>query len=273
MPRAIWLSDLHLNFVCDDPQGPFDEEYHRFVEDVRRANADLVLVGGDLAEAPTLTIFLDRIVDDFSLPIYFVLGNHDCYRGSIAASREVARNYQRPPAQVCYLSASDVVPLGEKTALIGHDGWADGRCGNYEWSRVKINDYTYIQEFILAGEEHRLATLHALGDEAADHMRRVLPQALSSFEHVVLLTHVPPFQGAAWHREQLCDYEWAPHFACAAAGEAILEAMSHARHRRLTVLCGHTHGAGEYRPLPNVVVWTAGAEYGQPTIQRVLDLE
>jgi hypothetical protein len=43
--------------------------------------------------------------------------------------------------------------------------------------------------------------------------------------------------------------------------------------RRLTVLCGHTHGLGEAQPAANVIVYTGGARYGEPEIQRVLELE
>ncbi len=43
-------------------------------------------------------------------------------------------------------------------------------------------------------------------------------------------------------------------------------------HRRLTVLCGHTHGRGEAAILPNLRVLTAGAIYGQPGIERLFDL-
>lgn len=42
--------------------------------------------------------------------------------------------------------------------------------------------------------------------------------------------------------------------------------------RQLTVLCGHTHGAGETRPLDNVLILTGGAEYGRPVVQRVFEL-
>jgi hypothetical protein len=56
-------------------------------------------------------------------------------------------------------------------------------------------------------------------------------------------------------------------------GEAILEIMVEYPEHRLTVLCGHTHGRGECQPTPNVQVFTGGAEYGQPTIQRVFEFD
>jgi hypothetical protein len=38
----------------------------------------------------------------------------------------------------------------------------------------------------------------------------------------------------------------------------------------MSVLCGHTHGAGEARILPNLDVKTGGAEYGGPSLQELL---
>jgi hypothetical protein len=40
----------------------------------------------------------------------------------------------------------------------------------------------------------------------------------------------------------------------------------------LTVLCGHTHSAGESQPLDNVLILTGGADYGRPAITRTFDL-
>ena len=37
------------------------------------------------------------------------------------------------------------------------------------------------------------------------------------------------------------------------------------------VLCGHTHGAGVYSPAANVIIHTAGAEYGAPNVQRLFE--
>jgi hypothetical protein len=44
-------------------------------------------------------------------------------------------------------------------------------------------------------------------------------------------------------------------------------------HRRLTVLCGHTHGEGECRVSSNLWVVTGGATYGRPRVQRVIEVE
>ena len=71
----------------------------------------------------------------------------------------------------------------------------------------------------------RRSLLNALGDEAAAHVRQLLLQAVGYFAEVVLLTHVPPWLEAACHAGKVCDYEYAPHFASRAIGEAIVAVM------------------------------------------------
>jgi hypothetical protein len=77
---------------------------------------------------------------------------------------------------------------------------------------------------------------------------------------------------ACWHEGHLSDDEWAPHFVCLTLGETILEIMQAWPQRQLTVLCGHTHGAGECRPAANIHILTGGAEYGSPQIVRAFEL-
>lgn len=163
-----------------------------------------------------------------------------------------------------------VVALTEKTALIGHDGWADGRLGAGAVSPVMLNDYLQIAELSGIGRAERFRRLGALGDEAAAHFRKWLPKALATHERVILLTHVPPFREACWHEGRISDDDYLPHFASLAAGEVLREIMASHPERHLTVLCGHTHSPGICQPLPNLVVKTGGARYGEPRLQEVI---
>jgi hypothetical protein len=115
--------------------------------------------------------------------------------------------------------------------------------------------------------------LHALGDEAAAHFHQVVPQALEQSDHVLVLTHVPPFHEACWHRGQISDENWAPHFTCQAVGKALKEIMQRCPDRRMTVLCGHTHTAGQAQILANLTVLTGEAQYGAPKVQQILEVE
>ena len=105
-----------------------------------------------------------------------------------------------------------------------------------------MQDYRLIAELAGRDKRQRREVLQSLGDEAAAHIRQVLPRALADHRDVVLLTHVPPWREACWYEGRLSDDQWAPHFSCRAMGEAILECAAAHPDQRLTVLCGHTHG-------------------------------
>lgn len=265
MVRVLWLTDLHFNFVAP-------REIDQFLMCVEAERPDWVLVGGDIGEANDVALHVRRIAARLSGRIAFVLGNHDFYRGSIAGVRdEVAALCQEIPRLV-YLNDAEVVELAPSVGIVGHDGWADARVGDYERSDVMLNDYRLIRELAFVGKAERRGLLEKLGDEAAAHIRRVLPLALERYEHVMLLTHVPPLREACWHDGHISDDEWSPHFTCLAVGNAILEIMPQWPKRRLTVLCGHTHSPGECRPLLNVEIFTGEARYGSPAVQRVWEI-
>ena len=61
------------------------------------------------------------------------------------------------------------------------------------------------------------------------------------FQHIMVLTHVPPFREACWHEGRISDDNWLPHFTCKAVGDVLIEAMAANPDHRMTVLCGHTH--------------------------------
>lgn len=268
MTRLAWLTDIHLDHAPPD-------RFDALCAEVEAAGADRVLIGGDIAEAPTVAVYLGRLADRLARPIDFVLGNHDYYRGSLKAVRDDLRDYCRRRPSLTYLSQSGVVPLGHSTALVGHDGWGDARLGDFDGTDLMLNDELLIEDLRDAAFDRPAlrARLEALGDEAAAHLRRLLPEALAGFPRVVVLTHVPPFRAAAWHRGRPSDDEWLPRFSCQAVGNTLLEAATAHPDRHLLVLCGHTHGAGEVEVRPNLHVLTGAATYGEPHMQRVLALD
>lgn len=262
--RLAWLTDIHLNFV--EPAG-----FDRLLVEIRQADPEGVLISGDIAEADTLIEELGRLVAALTCPIHFVLGNHDFYRGWIAPVRLEAAQLARENRRLTYLTAAGVMPLSDRTALVGHDGWGDGGYGDAVGTQVLLNDFWLIGDFRGLDRDARLDRLRSLGQEAARHLDRVLPEALLSFEQVIVLTHVPPFRESCWHEGRHSSEDYLPFFACRATGAALLAAAERFPDRRLLVLCGHTHGRGEVQVRPNLTVWTGGAEYGRPAVERLLD--
>jgi hypothetical protein len=89
-------------------------------------------------------------------------------------------------------------------------------------------------------------------------------------DHVLVLTHVPPFREACWHEGRISSDDFLPHFACAATGTVLRDFADAHPERQVTVLCGHTHSAGEAVIRPNLRVRTGSARYGEPAVQDVI---
>jgi hypothetical protein len=206
-------------------------------------------------------------------PVWFVLGNHDYYRARIANVRFAMERWSAAHPSVRWLPTAGVVSLTRKTALVGVDGWGDARLGAPERTRVVLADFHAIGDLAALDQEALRRKLRALGDEEARAAREVLRDALGSHEHVVFATHVPPVREACWHAGKISDDDWLPYFTCKAVGDVITDLATAHPHRRITVLCGHTHGGGVARPLPNVEVRTGAAEYGDPRPQAPLDVQ
>ena len=234
---------------------------------------DAILLGGDIGEADSVTRFLAEIESELQMPIYFVLGNHDFYRGSIAAVRDAVARRAAESRWLRWLPSSGVVPLTAATALIGHDSWADGRLGDFFRSDVLLNDYLLISELRVQGKKARYAQLNALGDEAAEFLERRACEALAGRSDIFVLTHAPPFRGSCWHEGRISDDDYLPHFACKAVGDRLAAIMRDRPGKTMTVLCGHTHSSGSARILDNLIVYTGQAQYGEPALQRVFELE
>lgn len=264
--RCVWATDIHLNFL--DASGR-----RRFADTLRAARPDALLLSGDIGEADTVGTYLMELEHRLEGPIYFVLGNHDFYRGSIHAVRKAIEEVTRRFERLRWMNSAGVVRLGEATALVGHDSWADGRLGNAAGTDVELTDFWLIEELCTENRAERLQRMRVLADEAAGHFARVLPEALEVAESVVVLTHVPPFADAAWHEGATSADDWLPFFATRAVGEVLVSVMEQHPDCDLTVLCGHTHGTGTYSPLPNLTVHTGGATYGEPAVQRILEID
>ena len=261
--RFGWLTDIHLEF-------PEENDVVKFIKELANQQFDGLLLTGDISTATQLESHLKLFEGLYRAPVYFVLGNHDYYGGSIESVRKTGEKICSKSNWLNWLPESGIVQLGSDTCLIGHDGWADGRLGDYGRSRVLLNDYLKIRNFIKAGQLGRLALLNSLGDQAAAHFQDILPGALEQFDHVIVLTHAPPFKESCWHEGKISADDWLPHFSCKAVGEVLAAAMKNAPEKQMTVLCGHTHSSGECQILPNLLVKTGGAQYGEPEVQEII---
>lgn len=264
--RAAWLTDIHLDFLSR-------KECDAFHANIAGTMSDVVFITGDISVAPSLPSHLEALSQALKKPVYFVLGNHDFYGGSITEVRATLQRRFRAHPLLRYLPDAGVVPLTSSTALVGCDGWGDARYGNYAMSPVKMNDHRYIHELVGLTKPALQHQLMSLGDEAVDGLRQPLTDACDHYRHVILLTHVPPFPVACSYRGQTNNDHLLPFYACQAVGALLLETMRTRPYCHLTVYCGHTHHGNAVRLLPNLVVFTGSAQYGMPRVDSMIEIK
>jgi predicted MPP superfamily phosphohydrolase len=277
--RIAWCSDIHLNFV------PFlDSTLEHLVSDAQALDAEMLVICGDISGGEkTLQDSLTAIELAFGNRVFFVLGNHDFYRLTFAEGHEIARQAVRNSVLVhdddnilCWLTDGIIERLSDDAVLIGHDGWYDARTGLLQ-NKVFLNDFYEIGDFSPLSAISRIPgplimRMREAADEAAAYFDMMLPKALAQARKVVLATHVPPFPQAAWHDGKQSDPDWMPFFCSVCVGNVLVKYMEANPDKELLVLCGHTHGEGEVQILPNLKVLTAGARYGHPKLQGIIEV-
>lgn len=260
--RATWLTDIHLNFLRP-------HALEKFYARVRDERPDALLVTGDIGEADSVARFVGELAQ--IAPTYFVLGNHDYYRGSIRVVRD---EVSRIP-NATYVG--DARALTDHVVMVGVDGWGDARCGDVA-STVQLSDWKLIDDFrkVRDDRDARVELLQRLGNNEARALRDRLARAPAT-EEMLVLTHVPPFPEACIYADEPSDDSYLPWFTCIATGE-VLRAYARAHpDTRVTVLCGHAHGVGVFAAEDNLEVRTGGwpkgvDDYGNPLVQLTLEL-
>lgn len=264
--QLAWMTDIHLNFL-------WAEELNEFLHNLAQSGADAYLISGDIGEAPSVEKYLQTLHDQLPAPIYFVLGNHDYYRGSTASVNRHMSALNRARPGLHWLSLAGAVELTDTTALIGHESWADGGYGDYGRSRVELNDHYLIADLAGLSRPARLEQMQSLAARATDRIRKNLLKAFHERPRAILVTHVPPFAEVSVYRGREASQEFLPFYACKTLGDMLLKLMRARPEHHLTVLCGHTHFAAQRKILPNLEVLVGGTTYGRPKVQQIIEIE
>jgi predicted phosphohydrolase len=263
VPLILWTSDLHLDHASDHAR-------RSLAVTLRENPGNTVIVSGDVSVASRLVADLEFVAAAAARPLYFVLGNHDHYGSTVGKVRDavLALSSRRPDIQ--WLPPASVVALDQDTALVGVDGWSDGRHGDPLDTPLRLNDDRLIGELASQPTRRaRLAVKQALADADAARLATLLERATAAARLIVVATHVPPFTEALPHTGRLAAVDWLPLLVCEATG-AVLKtaAAAHPQHEFL-VLCGHTHVEANVMVLPNLRCRVAGARYGEPAVRSV----
>lgn len=267
-----WITDPHLPRASPEAR-------RRFLAAVAAHGADGWVVTGDVGHAGSLEDDLLELADAAGArPVWFVLGNHDFYGGSVDEVRARVERLSAGHPTLRWLPATGLVRLDPSTVLLGHDGWADARLGDWQTTPLALNDFRLIAGFG-EGRDARVNRMRELADSAAGYVVRLLYRLVGEPareagiplpERVIVATHVPPFPAAATLRRGPAPPPFLPYFASRIMGDVLLAAAAQAPEVDFQVLCGHTHGAGDVRVRPNLRVVTGEAEYGAPVVQPMV---
>ena len=264
--RLVWTTDPHLNHV------PV-QAWEQWTDAIASRGPDGVVITGDISEGDDVVFQLRRLAQRFAVPIYFVLGNHDFYESSIAATRQNVIAASRENTRLHYLTDSFAIQLDEHVFLVGEDGWGDAVEGDYEGSTVRLNDFHLIEDFRRTDPDQWKLRLQDLGAESAVRLEAKLDSIPQHAREVLVVTHVPPYCDACWYEGKPTDDNWAPFFVCGQVGRVLRQASQSRGECRFTVLCGQTHHAGIADIAANLIVHTGAADYGQPDVEGLITIE
>ncbi len=265
MARLIHMTDIHLNSIHD----PFDEVAREALSGMPDAP---VVITGDISIA---TDFVDDLREFCAgvggRKVFFVLGNHDCWHGSVAGARSDAETAFSGSGGITYLPAAGVVELDEHTALCGVNGWYDGIAGNAATSMSMIRDWIFVDEFkkastkgnVFADHKLKAKIITSIVEPEIHAAEEVLRIALDRFEHAVFATHVPPFAVMVREREEgVIEFNHRlPWYTCVSLGKMIDRVSKDYPMKRITILSGHNHVPSDVMVRQNVRGIVGLAEY------------
>ena len=264
--NIVWTADIHLNFIDS-------RKFTALCNDINSEKPDYIIISGDIGEAPSVDIYLEKLAMFIKVPIFFVLGNHDFYYGSIQGVRNTVDELCKKSDNLCYLTNSDVQILhkgSEKFALIGHDGWGDCGYGNLSGD-IKLNDWYLINDFQKMSMLQISVFMKYLAQESVKQLEVKLVKAFKEADTVVLSTHVPPFKECSTYRGVVSSNDYLPMYCNKMLGDMLIKYMNKHKNKGLIVLCGHTHDEVCKNVTENIVCNVSGSDYKKPRMY-VLEL-
>jgi predicted phosphohydrolase len=279
--NILWVTDIHLDHIADRTVSMDEQPFlDSFISKLNEADATAVAITGDISNAQQICVHLEHLERKLSPKfekIFFVLGNHDFYHGSIVTViKEIKALCARLPRLVYLTDSSSPIQLTDKTAIVGHDGWYDGGYANwFAPGVVLMNDYYIIHEFMKCRtDKHKFDLMNQFANGCANKIRIHVAEAAKSFENVLFLTHVPPFRENAVYRGKISDNNWMPCFSSKRAGDALVEVAEAFPNVNFKSLCGHSHGRARFFRKSNLESLTGESDYGKPEVSiRLLTVE
>ena len=259
--KLIWLTDLHLDRAAG-------EDRTRLFNELSSRDYDAAVITGDTATGDPCGYLESLAAACHPRVVHFVLGNHEFYGAPMFQTYDRVASLCRSVRNLLHLHHTGPISLDRHTALVGHHGWADARCGWGSKTVVSSPDHWNIPDFRKLSHEDRFRKMEHLGRQSAGAIRTGVLSALRYHRHVIIATHVPAFRTSALFDGKPCGPCHQPHFISLSVG-AMLISVAKNSGKRLTAISGHTHNAKTDPILKNLRSYVGGARPGNPEIQEV----
>lgn len=278
--KIIHCSDIHLNFCSPESHIGLKarKSFIQSINDNISRGGKLILLTGDITEAPHLINELYWLAENIKRPFYFTLGNHDFWHSSFEIVNNWAETAQTLHLRLnySYLPSLKPIPLEEiGWYLIGFNGWYD--CRNYHFNVMSdfingkeiINDFENIKDLksiINRGvdNEYQLAILQNIADEELLKFKLKLDETINVYkaQKIIIGTHVPPIPFKESHPGFYSNKKLMEFLCLTSVEYPQIEFF---------VLCGHNHGGGVQK-LNNLTIMCKSSRYYNPN-SILLDLK
>lgn len=280
MTKYAWASDIHLDFLRNDEQ-----KIVKFTESLVKDNPTGIILTGDISTAKQLTYHLSIMERVAQRPIYFVLGNHDYYYGSIDEVRKNMHELSNISPFLKHLSTTPYVQLTPSTALVGCDGWYDCQHGDWKNSTFSMSDWQIIHDFLQVSGGNTgmyggggfnkgaiVSLARKLAHQSVQHIHDGIKAAAKYATSIIVATHVPPFKEAHVYNGRTADDNAQPWYTNKLLGDMLLDAAKAYPKIRFTCVAGHTHGRVKWQASSNLYCYVAGANYGKPALEQLIEV-
>lgn len=276
--NTVWISDIHLDHLDDylvvdgnAKRIPDEGAIQEFCRKILDLSPDQVVLTGDISISPGICSHLSLMEKHLQgVHLYFVLGNHDYYNGSISGTRASVRDFCHQSSKSTWLSNQGVIALSSECALLGHDTWYDGGYSDWFKSKLLMSDYYLIEEMKYQMPTLLYQKINELSREGAEHIEKYGREACEKgYKKVIMAMHVPPFRENSRAPDgSLSNADWLPNMSSARAGNAILSVADDYKDVEFLVLSGHTHTfySQVYGEHKNIKCLTAKSHYGKPEL-------
>lgn len=267
--KFLWYTDLHLNWSLPGTRT-------RFVMDIKAQEPEGLILSGDISHGLTICRDLKFLAENLDIPIYFVLGNHEYLLKNIDKLHSKIRKLTKEYPHLHWMTEAGVLSLKsrseDKVAIIGEEGWYDGRAGSKGLLKYTL-DWLLIPEIRkLPTMADRIKKFQSMADKSAESIKEKLHAALQEHDSVYILTHFPPFIEASEHYG-LFHKMWKAYNINYVMGQTIEDVMKGYPNKKVTVLSGHVHRATYITIAHNVLCLVGEAKYcGMPNRKDTLYL-